>query len=339
MRVFVTGGTGLIGRRLVERLAERGDQPVILSRRADQVRRNPAMRDYTVIQGDPSSPGGWEQAIDGCDAVVNLVGHNIFAERWDAEVKRKIRDSRVYSTEHIVAAISRARSRPRVLVQASAIGYYGSRGDEAITESSAPGSDFMAVVCREWEEAALPAEALDVRVARIRTGIVLAPGGGALGFMTPLFKLGPGAPIGNGGSLFKPATGQQWMSWIHLDDIVGIFLMAIDNPEARGPINGTAPNPVRNAEFSKTLSKVLWRPYAPWRLFIPVGPPDAMLELMLGEVARVITTGQRVLPGKALSLGYSFQYPNLIDALRAVFAKPPAAPKAEPVAVAASGHH
>jgi len=336
MRVFITGGSGLIGRHLVQRLIARGDQPVILSRRADQVRRDPAMRGRTVVQGDPSTAGRWESELDGCDAVVNLAGHNLFADRWNAQVKRKIRDSRVYSTENVVAAIAKARARPRVLVQASAIGYYGPHGDEELTEDSPSGSDFMAVVCREWEDAAHPAEALGVRVARVRTGVVLARGEGALGVMTPIFRWLPivgAAPVGNGGGLLTPASGQQWMSWIHIDDIVGIFLLALDHAEAHGPINGTAPNPVRNAEFSKALAKVLWRP------FLPFGPPDALLELVLGEVAQVVTKGQKVLPARAQSLGYAFRHPDLAGALRALFAPAPAAPKAERIPAASGAHH
>ena len=156
-----------------------------------------------------------------------------------------------------MAAIAKAKNRPKVLVQASAIGYYGPHGDEELTEDSPSGADFMAVVCREWEEAAHPAEARDVRVARIRIGVVLAREAGALGVMTPIFRWGAAAPIGSGGEPFKPGSGRQWMSWIHIDDIVGIFLLALDNPEARGPINGTAPHPVRNADFSKALARVL----------------------------------------------------------------------------------
>jgi uncharacterized protein (TIGR01777 family) len=335
MRVFVTGGTGLIGRNLVRRLLERGDQVVVLSRQADRVRRDPAIRPVQVVQGDPSVAGGWGSEVDGCDAVINLVGHNIFAERWRPEVRRKIRDSRVYSTEHVVSAIDKAHARPKVLVQASAIGYYGSRGDEDLTESSPPGSDFMAVVCREWQEAAAPAESLGVRIATIRTGVVLAKGEGALGVMTPIFKWLPGgaAPVGSGESGFKPAKGRQWLSWIHIDDIAGIFLAALDNAEAHGPINGTAPNPVRNAEFGKALARVLRRP------FLPVGPPDAVLEVVLGEVAQVVTKGQKVLPEKAQQLGYVFKYPDLLPALQAIFAKAPAAPRPAPARVAPAGHH
>ncbi|AMV39431.1 NAD-dependent epimerase/dehydratase family protein [Planctomyces sp. SH-PL62] len=196
MRIFITGGSGLIGTHLVRRLLEAGDRPVVVSRRADELRRDPATRDYEVLQGDPTAPGPWQQAVDGCDAVVNLVGHNVFAQRWNSEVKRKIRDSRVDGTEHVVAAISVARARPQVLVQGSATGYYGPRGDEELDESAPSGTDFLAVVCREWEQASAPVEALGVRRAVVRTGIVLAAGDGALKVMTPLFKLGPGVPVG-----------------------------------------------------------------------------------------------------------------------------------------------
>jgi uncharacterized protein (TIGR01777 family) len=176
---------------------------------------------------------------------------------------------------------------------------------------------------------------LGVRVARVRTGIVLAKGAGALGVMTPIFRWLPlgAAPVGNGGTLLAPASGAQWMSWIHIDDIVGIFLLALDNAQAQGPINGTAPNPVRNAEFSKALAKVLWRP------FIPVGPPDALLEVVLGEVAQVITRGQRVLPARAQALGYSFRHPDLAGAFRALFAPAPARPKPERIPAASGAHH
>jgi len=326
MRVFLTGGTGLIGRELTKRLGDRGDQPVILSRQADKVRRDPGLRGVQVIQGDPTAPGGWDSAVDGCDAAINLAGHNLFDGRWNAEVKRTIRDSRVYGTENLVGAIARASIKPKVLVQASAIGYYGPTGDGELTESSPPGSDFMARVCREWEDAAAPVTNAGVRLATVRTGVVLAKGASALGVMTPLFKWLPGgaAPVGSGKSPFLPGSGQQWMSWIHLEDIVGLFLMALDRPEAEGPINGTAPKPVRNAEFSKALARVVHRP------MLPFGPPDLMLSLVLGEVADVVTKGQRVLPAKAESLGYAFRHPEINEALRSLFAKAKAAPKAEP---------
>ncbi len=332
MRVFLTGGTGLIGRRLVQRLVERGDEPVILSRRADEVRREKTMRSLRFIQGDPTEPVPWMQAVDGCDAIINLAGHNLFADRWNERVKHLIRDSRVHATEGVVKAIAAADTKPKVLVQASAIGYYGPHGDEELTEESPAGSDFMARVCREWEQAAAPAEALGVRVAKVRTGVVLAKGEGALGVMTPIFKWVPGgaAPVGSGDHPLGPGKGEQWMSWIHLEDIVGIFLLALDNPAASGPINGTAPSPVRNVEFARALAKVLWRP------MLPIGPPDFGLRALLGEVADVVTKGQKVLPAKALSLGYHFQYPSLPEALQSIFAK--AKPEPEPARPRAHAH-
>lgn len=320
MRVFITGGSGLIGRNLARTLLESGHHPVILSRRADEVRRDPAMWAYHVVPGDPTTPGRWQDEIDGCDAVVNLAGHNLFAERWSTAVKAKIRDSRVYAAQQVVAAIRQAQSRPQVLVQGSAIGFYGPHGDEELTEESPAGSDFLARVCRETEEATEPVEELGVRRAIVRTGIVLAHDEGALKIMTPLFKFGPGAPIGSDGKL-GAARGQQWMSWIHIDDIVGIVRLAVENAGAVGPLNGTAPHPVQNAEFARTFSAVLRKPMTPWRVFIPVGPPDALLRIVLGEVARVVTTGQKVLPTKPLALGYSFRYPDLAGALREIFSK------------------
>jgi uncharacterized protein (TIGR01777 family) len=325
LRVFITGGTGMIGRRLVQRLLNRGDIPVILSRTSDETRRNPELHGVQIVQGDPSKDGPWQEAVDGCDAVLNLAGQNVFSRRWNAEIKRAIRDSRVYGAEHVVGAIEKAKNRPKVLVQGSAIGYYGTHNDEELTESSPSGSDFLAVVCRELEDAARQVEPLGVRLATVRTGIVLAKGEGSLGVMAPIFQWLPGgaAPIGNGGHPFKPANGLQWMSWIHIEDILGLFLLALDHPDARGPINGTAPNPVRNVDFSRNLAKVLHRP------FLPFGPPDLVLELALGEMAKFVTKGQRVLPRKALELGYRFVYPDLLEALKAAFASSEANSQAE----------
>jgi uncharacterized protein len=313
LRVFLTGGTGLIGRRIVDRLKARGDSPVIVSRRAETVRREPGWESLEVILGDPSFPGDWEDAVNGCDAVINLAGSNVFGARWSTKYKHQIRDSRVHSTEGVVRAIGRASAKPRVLVQGSATGYYGPHGDEELNETSPPGTDFLARVCVEWEAAASKAERLGVRVARIRTGVVLAKGEGALKVMTPVFKWLPGgaAPVGSAGGLI--GRGKQWMPWIHLDDIVGLFLLGLDSHAASGPINGTAPNPVRNAEFSKALAMLVHRP------MLPFGPPDALLRLVLGEVAEVVTRGQRVIPARAAELGYSFQHPDLLEALGPFF--------------------
>ena len=333
MRVFITGGSGMIGRRLARRLIERGDRPVVLSRDSDQARRKSSMRGIVVIKGDPTRAGPWQEEVDGSDAVVNLAGQNVFGGRWDAEFKRQILESRAHGAEQVVRAISLARKRPSVLVQGSAIGYYGPRDDEVLKEGSPPGTDFLATVCRETEAAARPVEALGVRLATIRTGVVLGLGEGALGVMTPIFKWLPGgaAPVGNGGHPYNPGRGRQWISWIHLDDIVGLFLLAIDNASARGPINGTAPNPARNTDFSRELARVLHRP------FLPIGPPDLVLKVALGEKAHVVTTGQRVLPGRAEELGYHFLHPELPAALDAVFAKPKPEPK--PAATPGASHH
>jgi uncharacterized protein (TIGR01777 family) len=320
MRVFIAGGTGLIGSRLIRELVARGDQPVVLTRRASSVQDRSEFERVEVVQGDPTTSGPWQAKVDGCDAVVNLTGHNLFAQRWSPEVKRQIRDSRVHSTERLASAVARAGSRPGVFVQGSAIGYYGMTGDEELIESSPPGSDYMAVICREWEDASRSVTERGTRLAIVRTGIVLAKGDGALGVMTPLFKWLPGgaAPVGSGANPLAPATGRQWMSWIHLTDIVGLLLLAIDSDEARGPINGTAPNPVRNIEFSRELARVLRRP------FVPIGPPDLLLRAVLGEVAQTVTKGQRVVPARALELGYRFAFTELPAALHDLLGAKPA---------------
>jgi uncharacterized protein (TIGR01777 family) len=317
MRVFITGGSGMIGRRLAGALERQGHEPVILSRQADVLRRDAAMRPYQIVAGDPTAPGAWREAVDGCDAVVNLAGQNIFARRWNADVKRAIRDSRVYGAQHLVVAMRLCRNPPKVFVQGSAVGYYGITGDQELTEASPSGTDFLAVTCRETEEVSADLLSSGVRRVLLRTGIVLAHGEGALRLMTPIFKLGPGAPIGSGSGFV--ARGSQWMSWIHMDDLVGIIQLALANDGPAGPMNATAPNPVTNAEFARTFSAVLRTKYTPWRFYLPIGPPDALLQLVLGEVASVITTGQRVLPAKAQALGYSFKYPGIAEALRAIF--------------------
>jgi uncharacterized protein (TIGR01777 family) len=319
MRVFITGGSGLIGRNLANTLRNAGHHPLILTRNAAEVKKHPEMWPFAVVQGDPTTPGSWEAELKQCDAVVNLAGHSVFANRWNTEVKAKIRDSRVKSAETIAGAMSAADCKAKVLVQASAIGYYGPRGDETLDESSPAGDDFLATVCKEVEAASSKVTAAGVRQAIVRVGIVLARGEGALKIMTPIFMNGPGAPIGSNGGFV--ARGEQWMSWIHIDDIVGIFQLALDDSRASGTINGTAPNPATNAEFAKTFSTVLRKPYTPWRFSLPFGVPDAALRLVLGEVATVITKGQKVVPAKALTLGYAFKHPFLEEALRALFAE------------------
>jgi len=298
MRVLITGATGLVGSRLVKRLQERSDVPVALSRH-----RNIALATFghgvEVVEGDPTVRGDWDQAIAGCDAVVNLAGENIFARRWNDEFKDRVRDSRVQATENVVAAIARADHKPLVLVNASAIGYYGPRGDEEVTESTEAGSDFLATACVAWEAAALALAPTGVRTVIVRIGVVMSTEGGALAQMLTPFKLGVGGPVGN---------GRQWMAWIHIDDLVGLILFAIDNPELYGVVNATAPEPVTNREFSKALGHALGRP-----AIFPV--PVFMLRLRFGQVAEVISTGARVLPRRALDAGYQFRFNRIDDAL------------------------
>ncbi len=302
MRIFLTGGTGLIGVRLVRALRKRGDDVVLLSRRADAWQR--VGPDVEIITGDSMQPGPWQDQITTCDAVVNLAGAGLFDKRWNAAYKALIRDSRVRTTENVVAALARQPARtdgtPKVLVSGSAIGYYGSRGNEELDEFSPQGGDFMAQVCVAWEAAAKAAAG--VRVALIRTGVVLDRRGGALQKLWTPFKMGVGGPVG---------SGKQFMSWIHHADEVGIILLSLDHPEASGPLNATAPQPVTNKAFGKAFGRALSRP-----AFLPT--PAVALRLALGEVAGLVTNGQRVLPRRAKTLGYQFRYPDIDSALRQI---------------------
>jgi uncharacterized protein (TIGR01777 family) len=302
MKIFVMGGTGLIGSALVGRLTSRGDDVVLLTRRPAHAQERWGNQ-CTIVEGDPMKAGPWMQVVNDCEAVVNLVGESIFLRRWNDEFKKLLRDSRISSTQNVVQALAQSpktpAGNPKVLVNGSAIGYYGPCGDEELTEETLAGSDMLAQLAFEWELVTNPAEAAEVRVVRIRTGVVLDKNGGALPQMLTPFKLGLGGPIG---------SGKHWFSWIHIDDEVGIILLALDHPGAIGPINATAPHPVTNKAFSKALGRALHRP-----AIIPV-PPFA-LKLLLGQVAEILTTGQRVIPAKALSLGYQFKFPEIDPAL------------------------
>jgi uncharacterized protein (TIGR01777 family) len=302
MRVFLTGGTGLVGNRLIRRLRERNDHIVLLTRRPQAVAERLG-KECQIVEGDPMKSGPWMDVVQDCDAVINLAGEGILARRWDADFKALLRDSRVRTTENVVQAIARQPNAPigsrKVLVNASAIGYYGPLGDEPVTEDHPPGSDILGRICVDWEDATRGAEAAGVRVARVRIGVVLDPEGGALKQLVTPFKMFAGGPAG---------SGTQWMSWIHYADLVGILLLALDNGNVSGPINGTAPNPVTNKQFAQSLGRALHRPS-----FVPT--PGFALRLMLGEGAHLILTGQRVLPAQALKLGYQFQFPTLDEAL------------------------
>lgn len=306
MRVLVTGGTGMVGKRLVGRLLERADVPVVLTRRGGAARSMFGPR-VEVVEGDPVQPGAWTASVEGCDAVVNLAGENLFGRRWNAEFKQRLVDSRVKTTENVAQAILRRPVGPngqkKVLVNGSAIGIYGPHGDEELAEDSPPHDDFLGRLCLDWEQAARAVESAGVRSVQVRTGIVLDREGGALAQLLTPFKLFVGGPVG---------SGRQVMSWIHHADLVGLLLLALDNAGCHGPMNGTAPNPVTNAEFSRALGKVLHRP-----AFMPT--PGFALRLLLGESADIVVNGQRVRPAKALALGYAFQYPTIDAALAEIF--------------------
>jgi uncharacterized protein (TIGR01777 family) len=294
MNITITGATGLIGRRLVARLGREPHQIHALSRHTNIKFGDTAV---WVSKWDPMTEEPPEESLVNADAIVHLAGEPV-AQRWTPEAKTKILESRVQGTRRLVQALSTQKHRPAALVCASAIGIYGSRGDEVLTESSTLAGDFLAEVCKEWEEQARLAESLGIRVARIRTGIVLGKGGGALEKMLPPFKAFVGGKIG---------SGKQWMSWIHIDDLVGIICHALTNPMS-GVFNGTAPNPVTNSDFTAKLAGALGRP-----ALFPV--PALALKAMFGEMAGMLLGSQRVLPRATEAAGYKFQYPELAPAL------------------------
>jgi hypothetical protein len=248
--------------------------------------------------------------VDGCNAIFNLAGEGLVEGRWSEDRKKSLRDSRVSLTDSLVRACGATVRRPRVLVNASAIGFYGPHGDEDLNESSAPGDDFLAEMCVAWEQAALAAKDVGLRVVTVRIGVVLSMNGGSLGKMLPPFRLGLGGPFG---------TGEQYFSWVHEDDLTGLLIHALDNESVEGAMNGTAPNPVRNGEFAKTLGGILNRPAF-------LSPPDFVIRLALGEVAdAILLTGQKVLPAVAQKTGYKFRYETAEDALRDLLDRPAAA--------------
>lgn len=310
--VFVTGGTGLIGRRLVRRLLADGRTVTVLSRKPlapDAF----GPGDFRAAVGDPSEPGPWLDALAGCDAVVNLAGEPIMAKRWSAKFLATVRESRVKGTSTLAAALAaaphRADGSPKVFVSGSAVGYYGAdTGDPVRSEDAPPGPDPMGDIARAWEEAATPAAAAGVRVCHPRIGIVLDPEGGALPRMMTPFKLFVGGRIG---------AGRQFMSWIHRGDMTELLRFALDTPALTGPFNAVAPHPVTNAEFSKTLGRVLRRP-----CWLPV--PRFALRIVLGKVAQVVAGGQRASAAKATGAGFHFQYDTLEPALRELLGRPPA---------------
>lgn len=293
MKALVTGATGFVGRRLLKSL----DRPTILTR--DPTRSRGLSRDVEAHAWEPVREPPPAAAFEGVDTVFHLAGEPVAGGRWTAARKRRIEESRTIGTRHLVKTIETLATPPRVLVSASAIGYYGSRGDELLDESSSPAKGFLGDVCRKWEEEALKAEALGVRVVRIRVGVVLGPGGGALQKMLPPFKLGLGGRLG---------SGRQWMSWIHRDDLVAMMLFAAQNDDVSGVLNGVSPEPCTNRDFTAALARRLRRP-----ALFPA--PAFALKLALGELADMLLGSQRVVPKAASEAGFVFRFGSLEAAL------------------------
>jgi uncharacterized protein len=304
MKVAITGATGFVGNLLVQRLHAEGYQIVVLTRNsafAQKVFPAKAFPNLEIVAYTPNASGSWQSVIASCDGVVNLAGEPIAEERWTPERKQEILNSRKLGTQKIVEAIANANSKPTVLINASAIGYYGTSETAIFDETSLSGKDFLAQVCQAWEAEARKVKDAGVRLVILRFGIVLG-NGGVLGKMIPPFKLFAGGPIG---------SGRQWFSWIHLDDLVNLIVQALTKPEIEGVYNATAPNPVRMADLSQTLGEVMNRPS-----WLPV--PAFAIEALLGDGAIVVLEGQQVMPKRTVETGFKYKYPNLQSALRQI---------------------
>ena len=308
MRIIITGGTGLIGQELTANLTADGHDVIILTRDPAKVTRDSVPKNARAEKWDARTAQGWGHLADGADAIVNLAGESIAGDtlpailfkRWSTDYKRAIKDSRLHVGQAVVEAIRAAKQKPKVLIQSSAVGYYGSRGDEELTEASGPGDDFTAKVCQAWEASTAEVEAMGVRRAIIRTGVVLDPAGGSLPVIILPFKFFAGGPLGN---------GRQWFPWIHIEDEVDAIRFLIENPNASGVFNLCAPFPVRNAEFSQLVGKIMGRP-----AFMPA--PAFAMRLVLGEKAVVVLGSQRQLPRHLQQLGFQFKYPKAEEALK-----------------------
>ena len=303
MKALVTGATGFVGRQLVGRLRD----PKILTRNSERARQRLSVEafDWDPLAGTPPA-----SAFDGVNTVFHLAGEPVAEGRWTGAKKERIRSSRVLGTQNLVAGLAASAQRPATLVSASAIGYYGSKGDALLDESAAPSTSFLGQVTQDWESSALAARELGMRVVCVRIGIVLGPGGGALASMLPLFKIGAGGRLGD---------GRQWMSWIDLDDLIALMLHAATEAQASGPINGVSPNPVTNRDFTRELARALHRP-----AIFPA--PAFALRLALGEFADVLLSSQRVVPRAAINSGFSFKYPTLQASLEHILAPPDPGP-------------
>ena len=297
MKIFITGGTGFVGTYLTKQLTESGHEVTLLTRGIKPGRFLP--RGAVYLEGDPTRPGPWQNEAASHEILVNLAGASIF-NRWTPSYKKTLRESRLLTTRNLVSALSGRKNQETVLLSTSAVGFYGFHQEEELDEEDLPGDDFLAQLCRDWEAEADRATDLGVRVVRCRFGIVLGEKGGALDQLVSLFKKGLGAPLG---------SGLQWFSWIHQQDLCSVLLFLINQKGVSGAVNCTSPHPLRNREFTKILGEVLRRP-----TFLPP-VPGFLLRLILGEFGDVLLKGQKVLPKKLLSLGYSFQFPLIKDAL------------------------
>jgi uncharacterized protein (TIGR01777 family) len=300
MKALVTGGRGFVGTQLSMRLLGKGYQVTVVSQAPEPRADTPS--EITYISADTTIKGPWQEEVAGQDVVINLAGASIF-RRWNDEIKQLIYDSRILTTHNVVEAM--AQEKGALLCSTSAAGYYGFRGDEELTEKDAPGNDFLARLCVDWENEARKAHTKGVRVVMPRFGIVLGKAGGALGQMIPAFKKFVGGPLG---------TGNQWFSWIHMEDLLSAFLFLFENQDIQGPVNLCSPNPVRNRDLAKALGKVLSRPS-----FLTA--PAFMVRLVLGEFGSVLLQGQRVIPAELLNHGFTFRYPQMTGALEELIGK------------------
>ena len=292
----MTGGTGFVGTYLKDIFSEKGYQVTILTRSdAGRESENELIRYFT---GDPTEPGAWQEEITAYDVIINLAGQSIYS-RWNDKVKKKLRSSRLNTTRNTVDALAKAKNKKPFLISASAIGYYGFRGDEILDENAGSGDDFLALMARDWETEANRARNYGAKVMVARFGIVLGTTGGALAQIVPVFKRGAGGPVG---------SGKQWFSWIHIKDLAFILLFLVENQGISGPVNCTAPNPVINTELAKTLGSVLHKPSL-------IRTPGFMLKMIMGEFGTVLLNGQRVIPRKLIDSGFSFTFPELREAL------------------------
>ncbi|HTZ38841.1 MAG TPA: TIGR01777 family oxidoreductase [Syntrophales bacterium] len=303
MKILITGGTGFVGTTLTRELTAKGHSVTILMRKVEMGKALPA--GAVALEGDPTVRGAWQEQVPEHEAFINLAGSSIFT-RWTEEAKRAIRESRLLTTKHLVEALASRRGKETHLFSTSAVGYYGFHADEKLIEESPPGTDFLATLAREWEAEAVKVKEHGARVVLCRFGIVMGRNGGMLGEIVPVFRMFLGANLG---------SGDQWLSWIHEKDLARIFLYLLDNRALEGPINCTAPEPVRNRDLTETLGRVLRVP-----TFLPP-VPGFILRMMKGEFGSVILKGQRVLPQRLLSAGFQFQYPTLEEALTEILRK------------------